>query len=463
MGKGIGRRQVLAGLPALAAAIANPALAHAGKDAMTETSLKLKPDGFFLSARNPNATSDQRDLETLAVQLFHSPEIQAAKERAKARWKMWINDSRPAEAWGRFDQMLGDEWAFQKIVKAVNSDPNHPKVMNNLWAAPHDWFGLKVPGGRAADNPDNSYGYVPINGEGRYELHGQRLSTEIDSPFQLVANSPMTTTLGLLDWEDVQFDDQGRFTVTLDPDPAGGRRNHIQTTPDAKYLLLRHSRADWRALPNAYRVKRLNPPTAAPLTAEQIRNRAAIMMIEDVPANYWWMHNLSARPDNTPSPAFTTAEIGGLSSQRLTQVKLRLEDDEAFVMTIRNGGASYRSLLFFDPLARTTDYWGCTSSLNNAQSVADNDETTTYVASIADPGVHNWIDTSGFHHGFLIHRWQGLPEATAADNDWAAGTIVKLKDLDRALPRTARRVTAAERQAQLAERLDQFKLRFLDT
>lgn len=452
------RREVMAGGLAIAAAGAfGPAASK--ESTMNRT---LKTDGFFLSATNPVANADQRELEALAIRAFHSPTVLAAKERAKARWKMWINDSAPQEAWVRFDQMLGNEWAFQKVVKAVNSDPNHPKVMGNLWGPPHEWFGMQVPGGRAADNPDNTYAYVPINGTGRYEIQGWRLSEDLDSPFQLVANSPMTTTLGMLEWEDVKFGPDGRFTITLDPDPADGRANHIQTTIDARYLLLRHSRSDWRAMPNGYRVRRTDAVKADPITFDQICNRAAIMMIEDVPANYWWMHNLNARPYNTPSPAFTTSEIGGMASQRVTQTRLKIEDDEAFVVTIKHGGAAYRGMLYFDPFARTTDYWAELSSLNNAQSIADDETSTTYVASIKDPGVHNWIDTGGRHFGFLLHRWQGLPENTAADNDWAKSQVVKLKDLDRALPRTVKRITADERRQQLTERKALFDLRFID-
>lgn len=429
---------------------------------MTVLNQTLTPDDFFLSATNPVATSDQRDLEALALRAFASPQVQKAKDAAKFRWRKLIGDLAPQEAFAKFDLYLGEEWAFQKVIKAVNSDPNHPKVMGNLWAAAHSWFGMDVPGGRASDNPDNSYCFVPINGYSRYELWGRRLNPDIDAPIQLVANPPMTTTLGLLDWDDLTFEPDGSFIVTLDPDPADGRRNHIQTTIDARYLLMRDSRSDWRQAPNAYRIRKLDPPAAKPMTFDEICNRAAILIVEDVFSNFWWFRTKSQAVSNSVPPAFNTSEIGGISTQRVLHTRLRLEKDEAFVLTIRNHGARYRGLLLSHPLSRTLDYWAQTTCFNNGQCDSNPDDTTTFVISAVDPGIWNWVDTAGLREPILNHRWQGIPAAADGETDWAAGGLVKLRDLDRTLPATMRSASSDERRRQLQARQDEWALRFLD-
>src|SRR5207247_1570169 len=47
--------------------------------------------------------------------------------------------------------------------------------------------------------------------------------------------------------------------------------------------------------------------------------------------------------------------------------------------------------------------------LNKAQSLPNRDGSYTYVVSAVDPGVHNWIDTSGTHEGILTLRWAEFP------------------------------------------------------
>lgn len=424
---------------------------------------KLDSDDYFLSADNPAATSDQRDMESLAIRIFNEPALQQARQQAKQRWRGFIGKDAPEEAWARFDQYMGDEWAFQKVMKAVNSDPNYPRVLSNLWAPPHEWFGLKIPGGRAADNPDNNYSFVPISGYASYELWGKCLNADIDAPIQLVANTPMTTTLALLSWDDVKLNEDGTFVVTIGPEPANGRANHIQSTIDAKYLLMRDSRSDWRQYPNAYRIRRIDPPAAPPMTFGQIRDRAANMMLEDVGANYWWMRLWSQLEANVCPQPISTVNIGGMPGQRILQARLDLREDEAYVMTIHHHDARYRGFLLFHPFARVLDCWSSTCSFNNSQSIANDNETTTFVISKNDPGVYNWLDTNGLLKPFLIHRWQGIP--ADADNDsspWAQGKLIKLRDARMELPETTRFVTPEERQQQLAERRETFNLRFKD-
>lgn len=115
-----------------------------------------------------------------------------------------------------------------------------------------------------------------------------------------------------------------------------------------------------------------------------------------------------------------------------------------------------------DNFFRTFDYWHRTSNMNNAQGIPNADGSTTYVISIQDPGVHNWLDPAGFHELLVVHRWQGLPTAGLKTEPWVKSQWVKLGELDGALPPGMKRVTPAERERQLAERLAQFQLRYVD-
>jgi hypothetical protein len=422
-------------------------------------------DGHFLSATNPIANVEQRDLEAIAIRILQMPVAQQGKAQVAQRWKTLVGRDMTSEALSRFDELV-EEFAFNYVLKAVNSDANYPKVLGHLYGPPHEWFGMSVPGSRGSggDGPDQNYSIIPIDGYARFELHARRLdATLADVPFTLTGNSSLTMTLGSLDWQDVRFNPDDRFVITLDPQPANGRSNHIQTKLESRYLFIRDCRADWRQVPNSYRVKRLDPPTAEPLTINQMAERAARLMVDDVAPMYWFMRTFAGLEANTVTVPFGTGAIGGLVSQMISLARLKLADDEAFVVTAGSGGAPFRDLVLHDFWFRSFRYWQHTSSMNNAQGIPNGDGSTTYVISPQDPGVHNWLDTVGFHELLVVHRWQGLrPKSGAEGSPWVRGELVKLKALDRSLPVGMKRVTPAERQQQLAERLRTFKLRYVD-
>lgn len=415
---------------------------------------------FFLSKSNPVANVDQRDMEALAIRILAMPEVQEAKQNATARWRTIVGARMTAEAEAVFDTFI-DEWAYNYAMKAVNSDPNYPKVLGNLYSPPHEWFGMQVPGSRAAggDGPDPNYIFIPIDGLGKYELIGRRFDKLGDVPFSLMGSLAPTITLNSLNWQDVQIGEDDTFVITLDSEPANGRPNHIQTDTDARWLFIRDCRTDWRQRTNAYRIKRLNQPTAPPLTIEQMSRRAANYMIEDIPALNWFMRTFYVLEDNKVTEPFGTGGIGGLVTQKISFIHLKLEDDEAYVATFGAADAPYRNIVLHDFWFRTIDYWKKQTSMNISQGISNADGSTTYVISKTDTGVHNWLDTAGFKELLVVHRWQGLKNEA---KPWAEGKVVKLTDLEDHLPEGIKRVTAEEREQQIAERLESFKTRFID-
>ncbi len=425
----------------------------------------LVPDDHFLCATNPVATVDQRDLEAKAIRIFDLPAVRQGQRQMAQRWRTIVGRDITAEAERRFDELI-EEFAFNYVLKAVNSDANYPKVLAGVYGAPHDWMGLRVPGSRGSggDGPDNTYSFIPLDYGARFELSGRRFDpAPADTPYTLTGSIGFTMTLGHLEGRDLAVASDGSFVITIDPDPADGRPNHIQTKPNTRYLFIRECRSDWRQIPAAHRVRRLDPPTRPPLTDDQIAERAVQFMCEDVSSMYWFMRPFYSMAPNVMGAPFGTGAIGGLVSQQISFAKLQLGDDDAFVATIGPGDAPFRDFVLHDFWFRTIDYWKHTSSMNNSQGIPNADGTTTYVVSVQDPGVHNWLDPAGFHELLVVHRWQGLPRDPApGTGPTTSSRLVKLADLDAALPPGMKRVTPEERRAQLAERLATFKLRFAD-
>ncbi len=123
-----------------------------------------------------------------------------------------------------------------------------------------------------------------------------------------------------------------------------------------------------------------------------------------------------------------------------------LDDDEALVLEFPDPDAEYWGVQAASILVHTLDFANRLTTINNAQARVDDDGQVRIVVAHRDPGVHNWIDTTGLHHGDLmmrIHR--------AANPVPPTTRVVALADLPDLLPH-APTVTAEERRAQVGER-----------
>lgn len=444
-------------------------------DAMKAGPNLFDDDSFFLSKTNPTATTDQREMEREALSLMGHELIVGARANAFGRFKVMASEHgahAPDEAFEGIEAKM-DEWAFHYLLLGLNHDPNHPKVLNHGYGPPHKWLDMDVIGCRGlgtAENPDNNYCFIPIGYGIRYELHGKisEVAPIEDVNFWLTSNLSMSSNVHGLMWDDVEKNPDGTFVITIDSEPANGRPNHIRSTPDTQRLFIRDSRKDWDEIPNAYRIFRVGEPSAPPVDLEAKIWMARRFIIDDMATNFWFRMMVGYLDSNTITGPDNTGEIGGMITQKILRGRVDLNDDEAFVLTTHPGGSDYWNIVAYDWWLMSMNFWDHTSSLNNHQSIANDDGSYTHVFSMTDPGVHNWIDLEGLHHTLFLLRWQGLPqvEGSGAEDRWIASgsptascEVVKLSELQDALPGETCWVTAEERREQIASRLAQFNRR----
>ena len=164
---------------------------------------------------------------------------------------------------------------------------------------------------------------------------------------------------------------------------------------------------------------------------------------------------------NTCTEPETTTFFGGMAIQRLARGHIKLNENEAFIFTLKPGGSKYWVTVLYDYWLMSGDFWNRQSTLNNDQSVPNEDGSYTYVFSLRDPGVHNWIDMLDTHEPLFMTRLNLLPRTP--DHDFGdpeiKTQIVKLSDLKNVLPKETKWVTPEERKQQLDQRLDHFNLR----
>ena len=415
-----------------------------------------------LSLENPLATVDQRALEDTALRILARPDLKKTRDMVAMLWRQVV--AYPArDQSSRFENMI-DEYMFNYASRAVNSDASHPKVFRFM-APAHRWFGRDVPGSRwGGDSPDFIYRIVPIGHGGRYEI---RCTPRGPKPpgisFQLIATRAAPVSLGTLESVGLTPNASGELLITIDETAPGARTNHLQTKPGVDHLLVRDELGDWlKQTPYEIRVKRVNAPERAPLSEDELAQRAAQLALDGLYYTYYTTRSGAGQPPNEVRVPVSSRAFGGMATQWGTKGNLVLGADEALIATANAAGAQFRNTMLTDLFHMSINYWSSTSSLNMLQMAADADGRFTYVVAHHDPGVQNWLNTHGLNRTIFGHRWQAIPSSYTGETPTIAVKVVKFKDLGAELPAGVARIDAKGRAEQLAARAAGFNRRFVD-
>lgn len=396
-------------------------------------------------------TPDQRAMEAQAAQLLDTPALRAQIERSRATLAASRAGNNPDDR-RELDGYLG-ELAFGAALMSVNADAARPRVQWNL-----------KPGARQGlENADNIYRLIPVSPDSRYEITGQR-GTSDDISFQTIDAGPwlygrLQKTMGVLATPDLHPAADGTFTITLGPEPAAGRPHHIQLPPDARQIMIRDTTTDWSQIPMTLAVRRIDGPSAPPeASQQQLADRTAAMLASSTAA---WIQVPEQYNHTVPAntlPAARPTSSGGLQGQYVTTGTFDITDDQALVITARAGTAKYLGFQLGSDWYISYNYWDHTSSLTNTQARPNADGSYTYVIAIRDPGVANWLDPVGHHQGLTLLRWQGV-SAPLAPEESPQVKLVALADLPSALPPGVPAATLQDRAAQIDRRRQQINAR----
>lgn len=408
------------------------------------------------------AKPEQREREAQALRIYRSAVFQAELVKAKALFAQspiaQIPDGRATI------QRVSEALAFSSAMFATNFDAARPNIMWGTNAA-RRWMGLNLPSsGYGLDSPNNVYRSATFDGAGRYVVRGTIHGTGPAQQTFVVYRGPIGLTetmsggrmveLAGIKSEDIVRDANGNFTLTIDAEPADGRPNHLQVPReiDSLQLTIRDSLNDWATeLPVELTIERLDTPSVVPppRSEEEMIALAIRSLQGSIPFWIGWAENyMHSKPVNEiPQPWFR-AQGWGMTQQG----RFSFAQDEAWLITLDPKGARFFDIQISDPWAKAVEYVSRTGSFNTGQALPNPDGTITLVAAPRDPGVHNWLDTSGLVDGTFQVRWQSMPEGTSAEGAVREARIVKLADLKANLPEGTRFMTPTERKAQLRER-----------
>ena len=164
--------------------------------------------------------------------------------------------------------------------------------------------------------------------------------------------------------------------------------------------------------------------------------------------------NTLTEPRSTP---------GGLATQFSSVGHFDLTEDEAMIITVPAAGrdvAPYQGIQLGSVWYISLDYINHQTSLTADQARADPDGMLRFVVSERDPGVANWLETTGHRRGYIQLRWQRLTRDLGPE-DGPSAEVVQFSDLPRRLPfhqqaqitRAGYTERIAARQAAVAQRM----------
>lgn len=325
------------------------------------------------------------------------------------------------------------------ILQALQlSDPDRPRFVRSP-DSESKW---------GAENVDNQYLWCRVRPDARYRIEGRRhdvfealLETK-DGYMQLGEDQVFDTLL----LSALECDEDGRFEILLSAErPPGHSGNWMEMPAETKYFTVRQYFADWEAeRPAHFEIYReggvgVAPEPTTPSRMAELLDEAGRWTLQT--ARFWqeWIDQL--RRDHVkgrlqPPRPF----VGGARDIVYGNDWWTLEPSEAMVVECALPDARYWQFQLCDVWFRTMEWATRQTGLNHTQARVDSDGRVRIVVAHEDPGVQNWLDTSGHPEGMFQYRFvwtQTRPEPSVR--------IVPLAEIRKHLPAETPEYTEAER------------------
>lgn len=440
------------------------------------------------SESDANSNRSQ-EIEKLALQIMNTPTVQQAIARGLKSYAASDAASKPDAM--RYAKSAVDETAMLASLNAAMGVAPEPTFIW-VYATPRRWHGYTLPGSRwYADNADAIYRSARVDDTSSYEITAYP-GKVLPSQLSFMLYDWLEFETGTKERSDVPVDTieitdatprnpDGSITMTVGPDPANGRANHLQLKPGVKQVFVREIRGDGSLPPVRLAIQRTKGAAPKGKTLDELSKEAATYIDSGIDGTGKITVVFGSLAENEPSPVRVRyIKETGSPDQKLvtdeplgpdvalgfiTNFLLNLKEDEALVLTLNMMGAKYVSVNSYRPFLVSPEHVYRTSSLNNFQSKPNPDGSITFVFARKDPGVFNWIDSGGIPYGEVAVRWQTLtgPVSGTLKNAVQSVKLVDLADLRKELPATMTWVTPEERAEQRATRAKQFMLRCLGT
>ena len=328
---------------------------------------------------------------------------------------------------------------------AFDYDRDHPFLQSGT--GPFTKMGL--------DNPDTLYFGTRVLAGQEYVVTGRRGNTT-DLSFQLLGGE--YTDRNVPDSE-TAFDDR-KLDIAAD-----GSFEWRFTPATNAQLVIREVYNDWAAQRGYVAIARTGTAGTAPppLTAELIEKRWAVAGKQLVQRVKTWLQFPQWFYTNLPVNTMVAPRLtpGGLATQYSSAGHFDLTPEQALVITVPVSDAPYFGFQLGSLWYISLDYINHQTSLNGTQAQADPDGKIRIVVAERNPGVTNWVETTGHRKGFLQFRWQRVSRALT-EADGPTVELVDVADVGDRLPyHDGNRISAGDWRERIALRQQQIQNRMV--
>lgn len=259
--------------------------------------------------------------------------------------------------------------------------------------------------------------------------------------------------------DDLVTDDDGGFELIVGPDERPG--NWMPLHPDATNITIRQYFNDWTChTPGEFAIERMGsegeapPPISPEALAERLNDAGSWI---EASVRYWNQYVEGAHAecgDNTLQPPRSAK--GGAEDIAYGAGFFKLAEDETFVIEGEPPDAwSWNIMLYTMGWMESLDFANRLTSLNGTQIHLDPDGRYRVVIAHRDPGVPNWIDTTGLEQAMIAYRY-----IRTANRPVPTGSVVKLPELRATLPASTPQSTPEGRTRQIRIRQRHVARRF---
>jgi hypothetical protein len=308
-------------------------------------------------------------------------------------------------------------------------------------------------------NPDTVYRRAPIDDNAAYRLIGER-----GTAWQ-VTIMPFTEAMQAFtpfDLSDVAHGAQGHFNVLLSREhPTGYSGDWWQLEPGTASLWLRSVSDRWGGETEPrIAIERVDAPSRRRPRREAVGAQLdALASVVERIVEYGIRHvdDLVREGFVNQMKLVDYGTSGAMPLQSYHEGVFDLDDDAALVVEVElPDGCDYFSWSLTDRMLVTLDWTHAQTSLNRSQAIVDDDGVLRVVVAHRDPGLRNWMDTTGYRRGVLQCRHVGSVEPPAFTT-----SIIPVASVLEHVPASTARITAHQRADALRERRVGFQLRCL--
>ncbi len=263
-----------------------------------------------------------------------------------------------------------------------------------------------------ADNPDFYYQWASISGQHEYRITGKRGTAHylgLGSYAGQYGTPGRSGKTGYLEGRDLQLRPDGSFEIAVSQEKRDG--NWLQLAPDSSSLIVRQMLLDRRresvAELSIERVDGDGKPS--PLTPERLEaglGMAGRLVMGAAAMFSGWAMDFLKKVNQLPEFSDDTALAAhGDPNIRYYHGYWELQEDEALLVEATPPECDYWNFQLNNHWMESLDYRYYTIAVNKHTAKYRADGSVRLVVAGRNPGVDNWLDTTGHSCGTMCFRW----------------------------------------------------------